>query len=240
MTAVGKSKYSLRPNFVLPAGLAVALLLVGTPSAIVPTVTAEPMVVAQTTPPSPQVSQLRLRIAVLPFLLGFTNPQWNQSWDIGLGVTELIEEALFTSGRYRIVERRQLDQVLKEQGIGTSGSIDPATTARVGRVLGVQRFVTGTVNQFELTAIGGVALPGFGVGLYRTQVGLTGRVIDTNTAEIVAIVRGTGRSEGVLALAQIHNLTFGAAEFKGSVLGRALDQAIQELTSRLTAAIPQQ
>lgn len=99
--------------------------------------------------------------------LGFTNPQWTQSWDISLGVTEMIEEAFFNGGRYHIVERRQLEQVFREQGSVNSGSIDPSTAARIGRIL--------------------------------------------------------GRSEGLLAFAQIQDLTFGGGKFRNSVLGKALD-----------------
>ena len=194
----------------------------------------------QSAAPTPAPTQAdRPRIAVLLFQLGFTNPQWTQNWDISLGVTELIEEALFSAGRYRIVERRQIEQVLKEQGFGGSGSVDPATAAKVGRVLGVQRFVTGTVTQFDLKAAGGIAFPGAGVGLYRAQVDLTGRVIDTTNGEIVAIVRGSGKSEGILVLAQIQGVTFGGGAFRQSVLGKALDQAIQDLVSKLNGSMTQ-
>lgn len=179
----------------------------------------------------------RPRIALLPFQLGFTNPQWTQNWDVSLGVTELVEEALFNTRQYRLVERRQLEQVLREQGIGASGTIDPATAARAGRVLGVRCFVAGSVNQFDLKGAGGVSFPVVLVGLYQAQVQLTARIVDTTSAEIVAIVRSSGRSEGVLAIAQIQNVTFGGAEFRNSVLGKALDQAVAELVTKLGSTL---
>lgn len=209
-----------------------------------PQPTSAPTSLANQSPPTRAAAPVqpqpnRPRIALIPFQLGFTNPQFTQTWDVSLGVTELVEEALFSSGRYRLVERRQLEQVLREQGIGNSATIDPATAAKVGRVLGVRAFVTGSVNQLDLKAAGGVAIPGVLLGLYRAQVELTARVIDTSTAEIIAIVRGTGQAEGVIASAQIQNLTFGGAEFRNSVLGKALDQAVRELVTKLNAAMPQ-
>jgi curli biogenesis system outer membrane secretion channel CsgG len=171
------------------------------------------------------------------FQLGFTNPKWEQTWDIAVGVTELVEEALHNSGRYRIIERRQIEQVLKEQGFGSSGSVDVATAAKAGRILGVQRLVMGSVSQFDLKTAGAVGLPGLGLGVYQAHVSLTGRVVDTSTAEIMTIVRGSGKADGVVVLAQLEGLTFGGGEFRHSVLGRALDQAIQDLVTKLNGSI---
>ncbi len=188
-------------------------------------------------PSQPQRSSARPRIAVLLFQLGYTNPKWQQNWDVALGVTELIEAALHESGRYRIVERRQIEEVLKEQGFGSSGSINAATAAKIGRILGVQRLVMGTVNQLDLKGAAGFALPHLLLGFYQAQAGLTGRVVDTSTAEILAIVRGSGKSEGMVALAQLGDLTFGGAEFQQSVLGKALNQAIDDLVGKLNGSM---
>jgi curli biogenesis system outer membrane secretion channel CsgG len=183
-------------------------------------------------PPPPGQTD-RVRIAVLPFQLGFTSPSWAQQWDISLGVTEMVEEALFATGRYRLVERRALDAVLREQGIGQTGAVDERTAARIGRVLGVQVLVAGTVNQFELRGAGGIALPVVGIALYQAQVQLTARVIDTTSGEILGIARGQGRAEGMMAVAVFQGLTFGGAEFQKTVLGRALNQAVQDLVAKL-------
>ena|GEM_PF-2329704 len=202
----------------------------------------QPPAPAVTPAPSPAAPGQadRLRIALLPFQLGFTNPSWAQQWDISLGVTETLEEALFASGRYRVIERRALDAVLREQGIGRTGAVDAATAARLGRVLGVQSLVAGTVNQFELKGAGGIALPVVLLAFYQAQVQLTARVIDTTTGEILGIARGTGRAEGMMALAAFQGVAFGGAEFDKTVLGRALDQAIQDLVAKLGALLGRQ
>lgn len=187
---------------------------------------------APAAPPPPGQTD-RVRIAILPFQLGFTSPSWAQRWDISLGVTEIVEEALFAAGRYRLVERRALDAVMREQGIGQTGAVDERTAARIGRVLGVQVLVAGTVNQFELRGAGGIALPVVAIALYQAQVQLTARVIDTTSGEILGIARGQGRAEGTMAIAVFQGLAFGGAEFHKTVLGRALDQAVQDLVAKL-------
>ncbi len=195
-------------------------------------------------PPTPTGREERLRVAVLRFQVATVDPRWTQLWDIGTGVTEMVEEALFNRGRYRLVERRQLEQVLREQGLGLTGAVDAATAARVGRVAGVQALIMGTVNQFDLSSAGGVVLPlplpvpiGIGVGVYRAQVALTARVVDANTAEILGIVRGNGRADGTVAMASLQVAAFGGGEFRNSVLGRALTQAIQDLVNNLDAGL---
>ena len=187
---------------------------------------------APAAPPSPGQAD-RVRIAILPFQLGFTSPSWAQRWDISLGVTEIVEEALFSTGRYRLIERRALDAVMREQGIGQTGAVDERTAARIGRVLGVQALIGGTVNQFELRGAGGIALPMVAIALYQAQVQLTARVIDTTSGEILGIARGQGRAEGTMAIAVFQGMAFGGAEFHKTVLGRALDQAVQDLVAKL-------
>ena len=47
---------------------------------------------------------------------------------------------------YTIVERSRLDEVLKEQNLGTRGIVDESQAANLGKVLGVDAIIIGTVN----------------------------------------------------------------------------------------------
>lgn len=47
---------------------------------------------------------------------------------------------------YTLVERSRLDAVLKEQNLGTSGIVDEGQAANLGKVLGVDAIIIGTVN----------------------------------------------------------------------------------------------
>jgi uncharacterized membrane protein YeiH len=62
-------------------------------------------------------------------------------------------------------------------------------------------------------------------------------VVDANSAEILGIVRGNGRADGTVAIASLQVAAFGGGEFRNSVLGRALTQAIQELVTNLDATL---
>ena len=53
------------------------------------------------------------------------------------------------SGAFVVVEREQLAQVLREQGLGMTGAISPQTAAKAGKLLGLQALVTGKITDFD-------------------------------------------------------------------------------------------
>lgn len=75
------------------------------------------------------------RVAVV----SFAGPQ-------GEAAAELLTQSLVAHGA-DVVERTQLEAVLREQRLGASGALDPATVRRVGRLLGVDALFLGTVVQ---------------------------------------------------------------------------------------------
>jgi hypothetical protein len=51
----------------------------------------------------------------------------------------------------QIVSRDQLEQVMREQELQVSGLVDPATAARIGKLLGVHDILTGRLTQILIT-----------------------------------------------------------------------------------------
>ncbi len=49
---------------------------------------------------------------------------------------------------YSVIERRQISKVLSEQSLDMSGSIDQSTMRKLGKLLGVQAIVLGSVTDF--------------------------------------------------------------------------------------------
>jgi len=64
---------------------------------------------------------------------------------LGRFMAEELTTRLFQTGRFRIVERPLLEQVFQEQHLATTGYIDPVTAAKLGRILGAEAIITGTV-----------------------------------------------------------------------------------------------
>lgn len=59
---------------------------------------------------------------------------------------DLMTQSLLMHGA-DVVERQRLDAVLREQSLADSGSFDPATARRLGRLLGVDALFVGTVAE---------------------------------------------------------------------------------------------
>lgn len=77
------------------------------------------------------------RVAVLPF-----------AGSGGESASDFLARSLLGGGA-DVVERGRLDAVLREQDLRASNRLDPKTTQRIGRLLGVDAIFMGTVTQYE-------------------------------------------------------------------------------------------
>ena len=66
------------------------------------------------------------------------------------GVENLFAKYLIESG-FKVVERAQLDQVLKEHHIAVSGYLSPDTTKKIGEILGVDVLLVGEITSYSPT-----------------------------------------------------------------------------------------
>jgi len=66
---------------------------------------------------------------------------------VGFAVSELLTYRLFQCGKFKLVERTQLQSVLKEQALGQTGVIERMTASKVGKLLGAQLSALGSVNR---------------------------------------------------------------------------------------------
>jgi TolB-like protein len=115
--------------------------------------------------------------------LEFQNAQ-NQAEFTGLklGIADALAGAFARSGRFRIVERTQLDQALKELDLNQTDRIDSATVQRVGKLIGAQYL---TVGSFQV--VGG-------------QIRIDARLLRVETGEVVQADSITGAAASALAL----------------------------------------
>lgn len=78
----------------------------------------------------------RKTVAVLPFKGGASEP-----------VTDIANLELGRLGRWRLVERRRVQDLLNEQDFDPQ-RIDDATAVRIGKMLGAQAVILGTVTEY--------------------------------------------------------------------------------------------
>jgi DNA-binding beta-propeller fold protein YncE/TolB-like protein len=68
-----------------------------------------------------------------------------KSEELGKIVAQWLATAFVNQGRFDVIERQALEEIVQEQQLGTAGVIDVATAAQLGRVLGATYIVTGAV-----------------------------------------------------------------------------------------------
>ncbi len=195
--------------------------------------------------------ETKKRIALFDFEFGSVHRWWSWDWDIGKGIADMIVTDLVRDGTYSVVERKQLEKILQEQNFSNSDRANPATAARIGKVLGVNAIVIGSITQFGMEERK-VGAGGFGgrlggvLGRVGTQKGkanvvIDARMVDTETAEILAVASGKGiSSRSGLDLAGVGGGAGGAidmnsSDFQETIIGEATRQAVDELTRQLVS-----
>ncbi len=181
------------------------------------------------------------KIAVLPFDDGSIKDRWwGGNWDVGKGVSDELVTELLKTGKFRLIEREQIAKVLNEQNFGASGRVDTSSAAKIGKVLGVQYLVMGRVTEFSFksTEVGGISLKkGIGLGLKNTKsnVAIDARLVNTNSAEIIASVTGKGNKStaNVKVAYKWDAIALGSDEFRQTDLGIATREAVASVAKQL-------
>jgi curli biogenesis system outer membrane secretion channel CsgG len=186
--------------------------------------------------------QTKKRLAVLDFdfastgltglgLIGMVGP--------AKGVSDLLTNRLVQNGTFIMVERSRINQILAEQNLGASGRIEPATAAQIGRLLGADAVIIGTITQFNIEeSRSGVSIGFFGIATssqkQRADVQLTARIVSTTTGEILAVAEGSGTADKVTGGATVYGIGGGSmTDARDQLLSAAAEQAVDQLVNGL-------
>jgi len=205
--------------------------------------------------------QHKPRVAILDFDYATVQTEsasiFGTDVDLGKGISSLLVTDLVRSGSYSVIERAALDKVLAEQNFSNSNRADPTTAARIGRILGVDYIIVGSITEFgnetnkQNVGGGGGGFHGFGLGGVghsnsKANVAIDARVINIDTAEILAVAEGKGVSSrsGVSLLGGGGNwngfgggnVDFGSSNFQNTIIGEATKKAVDQLTADLVTS----
>jgi TolB-like protein len=107
----------------------------------------------------------KLGIAVLDFESGVLVPTENQV------LSEKFRGELLSSGKFRVMERGQMDAILREQGFQQSGACtSQECIVQMGQLLGVDKMIAGTIGKLGDTYL------------------VSARIIDLQTGQIEKMV----------------------------------------------------
>ena len=186
---------------------------------------------------------LKKRIAVA----GFENKVhrwWTWDWEIGTGMEEMLITALVNTGKFTVLERQALDDILAEQKLGETGKVSAQTSAQAGKLLGAQALVRGAITEFahEESGIGGgISIKGLKIGANKqtAHVGIDLRMYDTITGEITFSENVDGKAEttAVSLGGTYQGVSFGGAGFQKTPLGQAtrevIDRAVELIVEQM-------
>ncbi|MEK7407317.1 MAG: CsgG/HfaB family protein [Acidobacteriota bacterium] len=208
----------------------------------------------------PASTQQKKRVAVLDFeyatVHSYVAAIFGTNVDVGRGIGDLLVEKLVQSGAYSVIERKALSKVLAEQNFSNTDRADANSAAKIGRILGVDVIIIGSITQFgrddKATSVGGGAFGGvarrYGLGGVQKReakavVDVSARMVSVDTAEILAVAHGKGEStrSGISLLgaggsggaggAGAYDMT--SKNFSATLIGEAVHKAVGQLGQQL-------
>lgn len=178
--------------------------------------------------------------------------------DIGKGIVDQLITQLLEAGQFRLIERSALDKIIKEQNFSNSDRADAATAAKIGGLLGVDDIIVGDITSFGTddkhigagggggTWYGKGGFGGLGLNKNKTIVEITARIVNVNTGEILASVKGYGETQksglGIggggssgWGRGGAGGVDMGSSNFRESQIGKATTIAVKQLADNLDA-----
>jgi curli biogenesis system outer membrane secretion channel CsgG len=208
------------------------------------------------TAPTPR----KKRVAIFDFdyatVHGGVAAIFGQDVDIGKGISDLLVKYLVKDGSYSVLERKSMDKILAEQNFSNSDRANPNSAAKIGKLLGVDAIIVGSITQFgndtKKTGVGGAGggLGGFGLGGFKHSntkaiVALDARIVDIDTSEILAVAEGKGESQRsstslVGGGGNWHGfgaggVDFGSSDFQNTIIGEAVKAAVETMSAEVIA-----
>lgn len=133
-------------------------------------------------------------------------------------ISDRLREALVQSGKVRVLEREEMDRILKEQAFQQSGACDQSECAvKIGKLLSVDRMVVGTVGRIgELYTLGARILDvGTGEVLFTASRDESGSLEDLLTRAVPDL--GAKLAQGALVASRNRSSTEGHGDLQVTV-----------------------
>jgi curli biogenesis system outer membrane secretion channel CsgG len=198
----------------------------------------------------------KARIAVARFDNKTADSMDWYSPSIGDGMADMLTTALVNSGRYIVLERMALDDVLGEQDLGASGRVREETAAEIGEIEGAELLVVAAVTEFSGDAGGmggsigggdiGRAIGALAGGTRKAHMAVDLRVVDARTSRILAATSVEGEASDFDLGGALSGWT-GSTSLGGSLSGwkntpreKALRAVIEKAVDYVISVTPQE
>ncbi len=170
--------------------------------------------------------------------------------NIGQGIQAMMTKRIAQDGRFTVVERRKVNEVIHEQDFDAGNRVKKGTGARVGQIKGADLTLMGDIVVFGRDdrrnggfAGGGVPGAGAVAGGYKQTnkavVVLDYRIVDVETSEVVASGEARGESKRTSSGGGVGFLAGGvfggggvnmaSSNFAETIIGEATMDAVDKL-----------
>ncbi len=175
--------------------------------------------------------------------------------DLGTGISALMTSRITQDGKFTVVERRKVANIMKEQDFGASNRVKKGTGARIGQIRGADFSLMGDIVVFgrdDRRNSGGLAIGtragggmiGGGSSTGKAVVVLAYRLVDNESSEVVASGEARGESQRTSKGGAAGFFTGGAlvgggfsstaSNFGQTIIGEAVMDAVSKLSADLS------
>ena len=166
---------------------------------------------------------------------------------VGWDLADTVSNELASLGTFTVVERANLEPVLREQDLADYGRVSEGTGAKIGQLTGAKYLVMGSLSAYEENVKGGrggIGYKGIRLGGKKNEVYMAVdlRVVDTTSGEVAftrtveARTGGKGFSVGVFRSGFSGNL----GKEQKTPAGKAIRAVIAEIVDYLDCAMVRQ
>ena len=175
-------------------------------------------------------------------VIEFQNESGAAWWSGGVGweLSGMLSNELASTGDFAVVERSKIESVLAEQNMAASGRVEGGTGARIGKLLGAQYLIAGTVTSYEENTQGtggGISIRGISLGgnSSKAYLAVDLRVINATTGVIdyVRTIEGTAKGGGMSIGLSRGGFGGALSTQKNTPAGKAIRAALIEITDYL-------
>ena len=140
--------------------------------------------------PTGEYTGPKLRVGVV----NFQNKTPSKNIGVGEAAADILGTILQKTERFIIIPQQDIKPIMDQQALGASGAIDPASAAKMGKILGLNAIVTGAVTAYSEAEEGSDYL------VYKSKkqiarVTVDYRIVDTTTGIQIAADSGQGGYE---------------------------------------------
>lgn len=115
---------------------------------------------------------------------------------------DYIMARLLEKKKFELTDRLVIEEEINKENLNITGVIDADTAKRLGELLGVPYIIYGNIIDVCEDSMGG-SYQGIGLDTHTIISHINLRMMDTRTGEILAVVKGEGRSSGSYVKAKI-------------------------------------